>query len=235
MNVMWGEYKVTTRRFFGGLLVVSIAILLTYGCSDDSCVSDPRNHAPQILGMSIEPDSVLSYCCIGRYLPDSIGVVCIATDEDGDSLAYRWHTEVAHVIGNGSVVNVFLPPDSISVGSHCVSVEVSDGNGHSAVDSIHYTVFERYTILPIDSLVAVPDSLLGGETSTLTCYVNGVSASWLYYTWTSLIESYSFMGDSTYVLTAPMEPGDYYIRCFVTDAMGSGAYDSVLVVVKPGP
>ena len=63
----------------------------------------------------------------------TVGVHCEASDPDGDSLQYNWTATGGQVSGSGPSVTYVA---SVPPGSYTISVEVMDGRGGSASDSI---------------------------------------------------------------------------------------------------
>jgi len=64
-------------------------------------------------------------------------IECIASDPDGDELSYIWSAESGNISGEGSVVT-WIAPDA--PGAYTITVEVTDGRGGEASESISIEV-----------------------------------------------------------------------------------------------
>ncbi|HJQ30550.1 MAG TPA: SBBP repeat-containing protein [Pyrinomonadaceae bacterium] len=64
-----------------------------------------------------------------------------STDPDGDALSYEWRDAGNNVVGNGALVSLQLP-----LGTHTFTLDVSDGKGGTASDTV--TVVVRDTTAP---------------------------------------------------------------------------------------
>jgi hypothetical protein len=82
----------------------------------------------------------------------NVTLVGSGTDEDGDALSYRW-LEGGSVIGTSPVLS-----HSFALGTHTLTLEVSDGNGGVATDAVTVTVVD--TTAPVISGASVSPSVL---------------------------------------------------------------------------
>jgi hypothetical protein len=100
---------------------------------------------------------------------DSCTIGCVASDADGDTLAYAWTATGGTISGTGNSVSWEAPATE---GTYNVSVSVSDGKGGTASDSCDITVEMKYGSINIQSNPAGAVVFLDGvDTGNITPYV----------------------------------------------------------------
>jgi hypothetical protein len=121
------------------------AIFILQGCGDDS-TTGPTNKAPEISGLSAEPDTV-----------DPMGtsvITCTASDADGDSLSYAWNPQQGTISGTGDEVtwNATATP-----GSYSIVVTVTDEKSKSSSDTVYVTVRGGTLLVDNDGVLLAVD------------------------------------------------------------------------------
>jgi hypothetical protein len=112
-------------------VVAILCICWIIGCdSNENPVSDPNNSAPQILAVSVSPDTIIA----GK----SGLIECKAFDPDNDNLTYKWESP-GNINGSGS--SIFFTPGSCC-GQPIIKVIVEDGKG-GRIDTV-IQVLTRY-------------------------------------------------------------------------------------------
>jgi hypothetical protein len=106
---------------------------------------EPENSRPVIASLTAEPDTV--------GIAGTAVLTCTATDSDGDSLGFEWHAEVGTIDQDGATAT-WTAADS--VGSHSISVVVSDGRGGRATGDLTVEVVGGTLLVRTrDGLIAV--------------------------------------------------------------------------------
>jgi len=116
-----GVYTVTAR--------VDDGMGGTASCSVDLRVEPKPNRAP-MLTCSAERSSVMT--------GERVRVSAQASDPDGDTLTYSWHTNGGQIIGSGTSVQ--LDTSGLGPGRYTVTSRVEDGRGGAADCSVGVTV-----------------------------------------------------------------------------------------------
>jgi len=178
------------------------------------------NHRPAITSLEA-PERVIPL--------GSCQIVCTALDRDGDELSYNWSASGGNISGAGASVNWTAPG---SVGSHNVTVTVTDGRGGEVMEQV--TIQVRTNRPPtITSLVAGADWTLPSASIQVTCTDSDPDGDELSYEWTATGGEISGTG-AVVNWTAPEEVGIYYVTVAVTDGHGSSATDSLSISVASG-
>ena len=176
------------------------------------------NHLPAITSLKAEPERVtpLGFCQI----------VCTAADHDGDELSYNWSASGGEINDEGATVTWTAPN---SVGSHNVTVTVTDGRGGEVMS---YVIIEVRANRPptITSLVADADWTTPSGSIQVTCTASDPDDDKLNYEWTATAGDITSTGPEV-IWTAPAEVGIYYVTVSVTDDHGSSATDSLSISV----
>lgn len=88
----------------------------------------PENRSPVIYSMGAENEVSPS---------GSARILCVASDEDNDTLNYAWSCDQGAIAGTGYIVTWHAPA---KLGVYDINVKVTDGKGGEAVDSVAVTV-----------------------------------------------------------------------------------------------
>lgn len=176
------------------------------------------NFPPRIKSLAAEKNEIL--------LNDSIQVYCAATDRDGDTLSYIWHSDSGLFSGEGSQVSWKGPASS---GRYEILCIVDDGHGESDTSSIFIELLDNQDP-NIVSLTGIPSDIDIFEESTINCVADDPDGDSLAFTWTAASGSISGIG-SNISWTAPGQAGTYSVKCRVSDGNGGFAEDSLDISV----
>jgi len=113
---------------FLGAGVVLLTLALA-GCGDDDNETNPVNHDPVILSISVVPSSVSAGA--------SATVTVTATDQDDNTLNYAYVPNGGSISGSGASVSWTAPS---TAGAYSVAVTVTDGHGGSDTGTGSLTV-----------------------------------------------------------------------------------------------
>ncbi|MCF8395578.1 MAG: PKD domain-containing protein, partial [Melioribacteraceae bacterium] len=160
---------------------------------------------------------------------DSAFIFCTAVDKDGDNLQYNWASDAGVITGEGASIIWKAPSDT---GSFTIIVEVSDGNGTTDFEQLIINVIEYYNEAPvINNLEAEPRKVDLGGTSEIICIASDEDGDEITYEWSCT--NGIITGSGTNInWTAPVEEGNYFIKCKVTDPTGESDTDSIAVAVR---
>jgi len=179
------------------------------------------NHLPAITSLKAEPERVtpLGFCQI----------VCTAADHDGDELSYNWSASGGEINDEGATVTWTAPN---SVGSHNVTVTVTDGRGGEVMS---YVIIEVRANRPptITSLVADADWTTPSGSIQVTCTASDPDDDKLNYEWTATAGDITSTGPEV-IWTAPAEVGIYYVTVVAKDGHGRKDTRSVPLSVATG-
>lgn len=184
----------------------SFAILATASIVVSSCALG--NHPPVITNLEAEQDVVPS--------SGSCRIVCVASDKDGDELTYEWSTSNGNIDGDGPIV-VWIAPES--VGIYDITVEVTDGNGGKAKDSVTIITVAVNSPPAIVSLIADADWVSPSSSSRIECNAEDPDGDSLRYEWSTSGGDISSTGPVV-TWTAPEAAGIYEIAVAVSDGQG---------------
>ncbi len=179
------------------------------------------NHIPRIKALSSDKILLLT--------GDTCSVYCTAADIDNDNLIYHWSDTHGNILDTTSFIKWIAP--SVA-GNYIIRCSVSDKNGGTVSDSIQIEVKEFINSLPtIQKIGANPRKIHLGATSIITCVAADSNGDNLTYNWSSYYGSFSGTGPIVN-WTAPINAGDYYVTCRVSDGRGGEAIDSLCVAVR---
>ena len=179
------------------------------------------NYPPRIKSLSPSPGTILK--------SDTVKIYCTAVDPDSDTMAYTWKTSAGSIIGTGTQVNWIVPN---SAGNYEVSCIVIDSYGLKDSVSDTLAVLDSIYYRPvINKISASPRKINIDSTSIFTCFASDSSNYSLSYSWFSSSGIISGSGSSIN-WTAPNTPGNYYMRCSVSDGHGTIVTDSLEVEVR---
>jgi len=156
-------------------------------------------------------------------------VKCVASDPDGDALAYHWTATGGDISGQNSTIT-WTAPDA--PGTYTITVNVTDGRGGEATGKLSMEVQVNHPPV-IESLIAEQLVVKPGEsTPTMTeCVASDPDGDELVYQWTATGGDI-FGQDSTITWTAPHNPGTYIISVRVTDGRGGEATEKLNIEVR---
>jgi hypothetical protein len=179
------------------------------------------NYPPRIKSLSADSTIILQ--------GTQINVYCTATDRDADTLSYNWTVSGGSFSGIGSEI-LWTSPNS--VGTYKIICRVEDGIGGQVIDTVSIDVVESINNNPvIQGITATPRKIHLGTQSTINCNAYDPDGDELSYTWSSL-QGY-FTGSGMQVTwTAPIDAGNYFLKCIVDDGHGGQSFDSLLVSVR---
>ena len=162
---------------------------------------------------------------------EAIVIECLASDIDGDSLAYTWSATGGSFYGTGSITAWLAP---IELGSYTVSVAVTDGMGGETSAQLVIDVMANQPPV-IESLTATDMVVIFGNSTDITCVASDPDGDELAYFWNAAEGEISGVG-STVIWTAPDACGEYItIAVTVFDDRGAETRGVLSIRVrKPG-
>ncbi len=104
------------------VVFLSGIIMLTSGCSDNK-MTNPRNQAPVITGLTVNPETAA--------LGSVIEVQAQAFDPENEALTYHWSAASGYFIGTGEKVS-FNSAYCCVAGLNEITLKVTDPQGYSA-------------------------------------------------------------------------------------------------------
>jgi hypothetical protein len=154
-------------------------------------------------------------------------ITCKATDPEGEALSYRWEASEGLIKGDGAEVTWIANTKQ----TNCtINVEVTDTHNNSKTKSINVVVTPN-PAPSIKSLSASPQTVTGGETSTITCEANDADGDDLQYTWEATTGTYTGNGNAI-IWTAPTDCQRATITVKVSDGQGGETSKSVTIAVE---
>jgi len=161
-----------------------------------------------------------------------------AIDADNDSLVLNWSTTLGTLIGNGANVT-FNPPIVTSPTPALVTLEVNDGRGGIARDSLALVVTHPNR-LPIaragaDQFITEADTVfLDGSSSN--DFENGVlSFLWRLLTGVVVALSDSQSAQLFFIAPRPDQTASFAFELMVSDSLAQGAPDTVIININSLP
>ncbi len=160
-----------------------------------------------------------------------IVIECLASDADGDSLAYTWSATGGRFYGAGSITAWLAPTE---LGSYTVSVTVTDGRGGETSAQLVIDVMTNHPPV-IKSLTPTLWVVLTGSSTDINCVASDPDGDVLSYFWSAPQGEISGEG-STVTWTAAGECGEYVtVSVGVFDGRGGEATGTLDIRVrKPG-
>ena len=149
------------------------------------------------------------------------------SDPDGTIVAYQW-TEGATVLGNTASIS-----PSLTVGTHTLTLTVTDDDGATASDSLVVTVVANQgpTVDAGADQTVIDSDDNGGETVTLTGTASDSDGSITSYQWS---DGTNVIG-TTASISPTLDVGTHTLTLTVTDNGGASSSDSVMVTVEAAP
>ncbi|MFW6150901.1 MAG: PKD domain-containing protein [Chloroflexota bacterium] len=204
-----------TRKLSPWRIVLTTVFLLAV-----SSACSPGNNAPSVHAIQSSASQII--------IGESVLLDCDASDEDGDSLEYAWSADGGSFAeSHGPEVTWDAP---LTPGTYDIQVQVKDGNGGVARDSLSLRVLpDRAPV--IESLDADHDLLRGGETTRIHCEASDPEHGPLDYLWSAAAGDIAGEGASA-VWTPPARSGLFRIGVTVTDQRGQSTTGHVAIEVK---
>jgi len=179
------------------------------------------NYPPRIKSLSADSSVIL--------LGTNINIYCTATDEDNDTLNYNWSQSGGVITGTGAEI-IWTPP--AIAGTYFISCNVVDGNGGEVNDTIRIEVVEYINNAPvINNITANPRKIHIGTSSQLNCNAFDPDGDDLNYSWFSSEGSFTGSGEAV-TWNAPIQIGNYFLKCIVEDSFGGTISNSIEVSVR---
>lgn len=161
----------------------------------------------------------------------STQVFCTATDPQNSPLDYRWFMLDDEFTAGEEVV--FSAPGE--TGFYPIACKVTNAGGLSDSLAIVVEVVEKIPYPPVIlDLIADPRKARPGEVIQMHCQAEDFYDEPLGFDWHVAEGSISGEGENV-AYTAPANPGDYYIRCEVTNPDGLSVKDSIRVMIREFP
>jgi hypothetical protein len=156
-------------------------------------------------------------------LAQSATLSAVASDLDGDALAYQWSASGGSISGSGNRATF----SSGTPGTYTISVLVSDGHGGAATGSAQVRALNH--IPTINSLAVDNANITIIEHATLSVSASDVDGDTLTYQWSA--SGGSIVGNGTTATFSSGTSGTYTISVLVSDGHGGAATQSVQVNV----
>jgi hypothetical protein len=201
------------NKLITSLTVLAVTILFISGCGSP-------NQPPAITSLQAERELVLPV--------ESCQVECVASDPEGGELNYEWHASGGSISGEGATIT-WIAPDE--VGEYAVSVNVTDGDGNSATQSVTITVVTENHPPEIVDLSGSEEWIIPSGNCTISCEASDPDNDSLSYEW--LASGGNITGErDTVTWVAPEDIGDYNITVVVTDGLGGEDSASLSITVS---
>jgi hypothetical protein len=203
---------------------------------------EPVNNTPIITGLQADKQVVEP---LGKS-----NITCVASDPDGDALAYRWTASAGTIDGSEAAVTWTAPKDP---GSYKVTVVVSDGKGGAATGDASVTVPDKPNNQPVISSIKFtpegrgtitvkpnptdeekkkyPPVEVKYKTAVVECVASDTDNDNLSYTWKATGGKIIGAGPKIEWIAAG-DAGSYIITCDVYDGRGGTNSLTISVTVK---
>jgi len=202
---------VNRTKWITSLTVLAVTILFISGCA-------PPNQPPVITSLQAERELVLTL--------ESCQVECVASDPEGGELDYEWHASGGSISGEGATTTWIAPDEG---GEYIVSVNVTDGDGNWATQSVTIAARENHCPEIVD-LKASEEWIMPSGNCTISCEASDPDNDSLSYEWLARGGNITGKGD-TVTWVAPEDTGDYNITVVVIDEFGSEGSASLSIKV----
>ncbi len=185
--------------------------------------AEPPNAAPEVGSLTSSHQKL--------FPTQSADIRCAALDPDGDVLSYRWSTS-GGVLEPRAENTRWTAPER--PGSYSILAEVEDGRGGYDAGILVIEVVRNEPPV-VDSMTAVPDSVLPGAEVRVTCTASDPDGHALGYDWSSTGGQTAGIGPAV-TWTAPATPGLYEVSVSAYDGLGGDDSASVdVTVASPEP
>lgn len=211
------------------IIAISIVVMVAACCMPEPVKKE--NKIPVIESVSYAKDSM---AMIDNEL------TCLASDPDGDSLAYEWSADGGQITASGNKV-VWVAPGTM--GNYKVSVTVKDGNGGETTSTADIRVLNNsdgssaqpVTLkmrLPSDEVVSENVTVKVGTITKVSCIVENPSGKEISYSWSAgggRIKGKGIEDGTCTVVywTAPVETKMHVLEVIARDLDGNEVKGSV--------
>jgi hypothetical protein len=162
---------------------------------------------------------------------EAIVIECLASDAEGDSLAYDWSATGGNFYGAGSIMAWLAPTE---LGSYNILVTVTDGRGDETSAELTIDVAANHPPV-IESLTAEQMVVVFGNSTEVTCVASDPDGDEIAYLWEAAEGEISGEGPAV-MWSAPDKCGEYVtVTVAVFDDRGGEATGALDIRVrKPG-
>lgn len=162
---------------------------------------------------------------------ESCRVECIASDADGDALAYTW-LATGGTFTEQSPVTVWKAPTT--PGDYIITALVTDGWGGEAMEQLTIAVVIVNDPPVIEIFQAEPSVVDQDKSATIRCVASDPDGDELEYIWTATGGEISGQG-AAITWKAPSECKNYLVTVTVVDGRDGEVSEEVTIMVrKPG-
>ncbi|MBI2843898.1 MAG: hypothetical protein HYX78_10905 [Armatimonadetes bacterium] len=164
-------------------------------------------------------------------------VVVAAQDPDNDDLTYSWSVDHGTIVASSPSAD-YTAPASPTIST--VTIEVSDGKGHSVSGKVYFSVYTEGNEPPapgtnyppsIDALIANPDKVEVNGTSTITATVTDPEGDPVSLSWSTNGGGITSYNGNTASWKAPSTTGSCTVTCFASDGKNPAVSKSVDISV----
>ncbi|MEK6552158.1 MAG: LamG-like jellyroll fold domain-containing protein [Bacteroidota bacterium] len=206
----------------GNVEYVLNKLILNGNVVDYNSGNHVSNYSPRIKSLSAVDNTLIQN--------KSTKIYCSAADKDNNQLLYTWRTDKGVIEGEGAVIDFTAPNDT---GSITIKVIVEDSASLKDSSELIIKVVEFINHSPqINSIKALPRKIGIGKSTKLNCNASDLDGDSLIYSWYSIYGRLEQQNADSVVWIAPIEEGNYYIKCSVDDNQGSLVSDSIKVMVR---
>ncbi len=204
-----------SARFIGLVMPLLMLGVLFFGCGV---------LPPVISSITVSPSNRV-------IAENAVSISAEATSGSGLALSYTWSATGGSLSSNTGKSVIWTAPSSPGV--YSITLVVSDGT-NSVSDTINIVVVDPDAPI-INSLVASPNPVAVGKTSTVTCTATDPNDLSMSYAWEATSGSI-LSGGSAMTWKAPTSPGVYTITAIVTNTKKTSVSESINIeVVNPLP
>ena len=222
--------KNVLKRNVSIALVALLAIaMMGIACGKDGAPSGPSsstpggNQPPVISSLTPEQTQV--------HASGDIEIRCTAEDPDGDKLSYEWAATGGSFsetgASAGAVVTWKAPVD---YGNYDITVTVEDGKGGNVQSSLTLTVGSNQSP-QISSLIADPNSILPGSSTTITVIATDPDGDKISYSWSGGEGEVTGVGNKV-TWKAPRRSGTFDVTVVISDGKGGKTVGTVPVIAS---
>lgn len=214
-----------------GIVLVALLVMAMLGiaCGKDEAPSAPSpstpggNQPPVISSLTPEQTQI--------HASGNIEISCTAEDPDGDNLSYEWAATGGSFsetgASAGSVVTWKAPED---YGNYDITVTVEDGKGGNVQSSLTLAVGSNQSP-QISSLIADPNSILPGSSTTITVIATDPDGDKISYSWSGGEGEVTGVGNKV-TWKAPRRSGTFDVTVVISDGKGGKTTGTVPVVAS---